>query len=417
MASPTFAQIRGRMIRRLRDAVGLTQEELAAKAGYTGGGRVALSKVEQGQAAPTPDRLLGICDALGISVEELEHRTAVELVNGPRFTDTMLVPLAGPEAADNARRERVLAHETERLTRVTQSRFAAAKGACDDARDNFVVPFLELAARVRDLPAATGHPVPLGPGVDVDGLVRVSVQELAGVTMGTMTALRLANGLGQGLARPTAEAVYAAVGAIATSSTGTRISALSGAARDSATRAWLGRGSIASNGGGMAAGDLALRRIALVPLLLSAAAAVALQMTHARMKARTEAARLTEAERTLEDARPEFEQAWAWADEQRVVLAALTAEGVELIAELDASVPADGDVAWNSLGKRAQELLVRALDFVSMVVTIEALSIWSMVSTEETRPVPGAARVNAAWIAAVLRQGRDLARRPGGGSL
>src|SRR5450830_1440761 len=101
--APTFADVRGRTIRRLREAAGLTQEELATKAGYTGGGRVALSKVEQGHAAPTQDRLVGICNALGITVEELERRTAVELVSGPRFTDNMLIAMGGLEAAENAR--------------------------------------------------------------------------------------------------------------------------------------------------------------------------------------------------------------------------------------------------------------------------------------------------------------------------
>jgi hypothetical protein len=360
---------------------------------------------------------VGICDALAISVEELERRTAVELVNGPRFTDSMLIPIGGLEAAKNARRERVLAHETDYLTRQTRARFAAASEACGDARDRFVVPFLELAARVRDIPTAIGHPVPAEPCLDVDALVRLSVHEFAGVTMSTATALRLASGLGQGLARPAAEAVYAAVGAYATASTGAKISALNGAARDNATRAWLGRGSVASGGGGMAAGDLALRRIALLPLVLTTATAMALQMTQARMKARTEAARLTEAERALEEIRVELKQAWAWADEQRVVLTDLTAEGAELIAELDDSVPADGDVVWNSLDDHAHKLLVRALELVSMVVTIEALSIWSMLSTEETPPASGTAGANSAWIAAVLRQGHDLARRPRGGGL
>lgn len=63
---------------------------------------------------------------------------------------------------------------------------------------------------------------------------------------------------------------FAAVGAFATASTGTAIGTLSGAAATSATLAWLGGGSLAAGGLGMAGGTLVLAGIVAVPVILAA---------------------------------------------------------------------------------------------------------------------------------------------------
>lgn len=60
---------------------------------------------------------------------------------------------------------------------------------------------------------------------------------------------------------------YGAVGLLASASTGTAISALSGVAATNATLAWLGGGSLAAGGFGVAGGMIALGGIALAPLL------------------------------------------------------------------------------------------------------------------------------------------------------
>jgi len=52
---------------------------------------------------------------------------------------------------------------------------------------------------------------------------------------------------------------------LATSSTGTAIAGLSGAALESATLAWLGGGSLAAGGGGIAAGTFVLAGVAIAP--------------------------------------------------------------------------------------------------------------------------------------------------------
>ena len=60
---------------------------------------------------------------------------------------------------------------------------------------------------------------------------------------------------------------FAAVGTLGTASTGTAISSLSGAAATNATLAWLGGGSLATGGGGMAAGTMVLGGLVALPVL------------------------------------------------------------------------------------------------------------------------------------------------------
>lgn len=67
--------------------------------------------------------------------------------------------------------------------------------------------------------------------------------------------------------------VTGAVSALATASTGTAISTLSGAAATNATLAWLGGGSLAAGGGGMAAGSAVLAGITGVTVGVFALAA------------------------------------------------------------------------------------------------------------------------------------------------
>lgn len=62
-------------------------------------------------------------------------------------------------------------------------------------------------------------------------------------------------------------AAYGTVGMLASASTGTAIATLSGAAAQSATLAWLGGGSLAAGGFGVAGGTMALGGIVLGPAL------------------------------------------------------------------------------------------------------------------------------------------------------
>jgi transcriptional regulator with XRE-family HTH domain len=73
----TSATAVGQVLCEARDEAGLTQEELAARAGMD---RSYVSDVERGEASLSVDRLLRICRALGVKaatiVERIERRAA-----------------------------------------------------------------------------------------------------------------------------------------------------------------------------------------------------------------------------------------------------------------------------------------------------------------------------------------------------
>jgi len=97
----------------------------------------------------------------------------------------------------------------------------------------------------------------------------ISIDELKEMEAMVLNSLKLEAGL---LAGTTGGALagfgaYSSVGLLASASTGTAISGLSGVAATNATLAWLGGGSIASGGFGMAGGMIALGGIVAGPAL------------------------------------------------------------------------------------------------------------------------------------------------------
>lgn len=107
-------------------------------------------------------------------------------------------------------------------------------------------------------------------------------------------------GLAGALAR---QAALVGVRTLASAGTGTAISGLSGAAAKSATLAWLGGGSVASGGGGVAVGTTMLNGIAVAPALLVAGLSIGVQGHRAETRARK-----IEAECRIEGARLETQR-------------------------------------------------------------------------------------------------------------
>jgi len=63
----------GLVVRELREArtPRLTQQELGVQAGYQAGAGVAVSRIESGRSRPSPERLAGLNDALGLFPGEI----------------------------------------------------------------------------------------------------------------------------------------------------------------------------------------------------------------------------------------------------------------------------------------------------------------------------------------------------------
>ena len=97
----------------------------------------------------------------------------------------------------------------------------------------------------------------------------VKAFDIGEVKVATLEFEKVASCLVGGLTAGAALAygTYGAVGAVAAASTGTAIGSLSGAAATNATLAWLGGGTLAAGGGGVAAGTLVLGGLVAAPAL------------------------------------------------------------------------------------------------------------------------------------------------------
>lgn len=154
-------------------------------------------------------------------------------------------------------------------------------------------------------------------GIDLLHLGDFSANELAEMSLSCSMIEASALGLGSGAAGGalTAFGAYSGTMMLASAGTGTAISALSGAAATNATLAWLGGGTLASGGLGMAGGTMVLGVLAVGPALLVFGSLLS-------AKAGT----------NLENARSNCEQAKTYAEEVRLILSRL--EGIYDLAVL-----------------------------------------------------------------------------------
>lgn len=149
-----------------------------------------------------------------------------------------------------------------------------------------------------------------------------SVENLKEMEAVVLNSLRIENGIASGTVTGVLAGLgaYSSVGTLAAASTGTAISSLSGVAATNATLAWLGGGSLATGGFGMAGGALALGGIVLGPALAVGGFMLASKAEEALTQAREYEA--------------EVDIAVAKIKASRVVLEALSANAEEMAAAL-----------------------------------------------------------------------------------
>lgn len=128
----------------------------------------------------------------------------------------------------------------------------------------------------------------------LEGLEGISVEQIKEYQAAVLEAEQIATGgfKALGAAAAAGQGTVGLIGLFGTASTGTAISGLSGAAAWNATLAWLGGGSLAAGGGGMALGTLVLGGITVGPALLIGGFVLANQGEKALTKARAYAAKV-----------------------------------------------------------------------------------------------------------------------------
>lgn len=141
----------GEVIRSLRKKYNLTQAELGRRVGYMGGAGVSVSRLENGQMAPSDERLMALARELDVELEELvtlatERTESLESRATPS-TASIQDRIAQIERAKETRRQ--LADDMEALS-LTRTR----------ANDEFLLRLQQVAGRLTGTP--TRDPQSLG---------------------------------------------------------------------------------------------------------------------------------------------------------------------------------------------------------------------------------------------------------------
>lgn len=221
--------------------------------------------------------------------------------------------------------------------------------------------------------------------------VTIRMEEAAGGTAGAVGSGALA-----GLA------AYGSVGLLGTASTGTAIGGLSGAAATNATLAWLGGGSLAAGGFGMAGGVAVLGGIVAAPVLLVGGLMMASKAEEAKENARSNLSKARAAAEAMETAGVAALAIGRKADEVRKVLKRLQEDHLDgEIGVLQALVSINSNYRTY---KRSQKELVGRI--VSLAVTAKNLAEAPLL--EEDGSITKAIRQNLAQAKAFLRKLEEM---------
>ncbi len=239
--------------------------------------------------------------------------------------------------------ERCRAKEQSRLERLGEAKLALIRESLS--------PFVSTFSRIKNVDYV-GMEVASEPLTDVQTELleirdmTISMAELAGGTVGSVGAGALA-----GLA------AYGSVGLLGTASTGTAIGTLSGIAAQNATLAWLGGGSLAAGGMGIAGGTAVLGGIVAAPVLLVGGLVAASLAAKAKEDAYSNLAKARAAEETMKTAEVAARAIGRVANQTHRVILDLRKHLDRDLAELQAVVAGNED--YKTYNRREKELVAR----------------------------------------------------------
>ncbi|MBU6213820.1 MAG: helix-turn-helix domain-containing protein [Actinomycetales bacterium] len=449
----SFQEALGTVIRRrrestMRDGKGLSQQALGEAAGIATGkaAAVAVSRIEKGAVRVSPTRLAAIASQLGTTAAALEDAAHGILDAEARVAAAAAASgegdfgakienfLVGPIAAENRLRRL-------RIEREVEIRQQDAKRHLDhlaEIQDEFIAkvldPFVQMGAQVdwAGIDAVSDVLLPRS-GADAtqderasqsrrrfeDNLRSLQGKILRDIRKHAIQAPTPVDVLGKAAA---ASGVGAAVGgaasgllaswvtASAVASTGTAISTLSGVAATNATLAWLGGGTLAAGGLGVAGGTLVLASIVTLPALIIAGGVFVYQRRQMQAKAQAVSDRLDLAEEALEHSRAILRRTWAWVDEEYVLLSRLTSLGTRqthvLRRTLATIVDPAGDVTPMPVDAAEQGSIVQLAQVVALASTLMSLPIMRDLHPEADSDAPTVTLERHEWIDLALHESR-----------
>lgn len=383
----------GKALAAARNQAGLSQIELAHLVNYEG--VATISKIERGDRQPSRRKWLELADALGVEPDTLAtkrsarkrptEKTVLEATK-PASPKGLSKHVALLEAAEQkkANQARVKAIETavERLNDENIEALQRWDAVQEHVDKEVLTPFIECASAIQgadqvadaaDESQGEDKATTLEQRMDIQHIrLQRSLVTYAGTTAASAGVGALA---GAGIAAAT----YAATAALATASTGVAIGTLSGAAASSATMAALGGGALSAGGLGMAGGAVVLGGIVAAPILIAAGVAGFYMGKKMRSQARSEAARIADAERQLRRNTATLEQIWGWIDRADAILRVIVAEALDEVEWLQGLILERGQRAetgnhvilqWSALSEREQD---RFTDLSSLSATSVAV--------------------------------------------
>lgn len=388
--SPTL----GRAIARARVRAGLTQRELAEQAGYRPkSGSVTVSRIENDVIKPSPDKLAALARATNTTDDELLRDAGMtpgvigRVGKGLRRTTTAAV--AGSQANRNEERRQQIIDEVAMLEDNTGEAMKALSKASDQARDDFMLTFLELASKVSGIeePAPSADGVPLEPSIgrrfeSQRELLREQIIQAA-------RSMAAGGGVGAVAGAGAAYAAFAATAAWATASTGTAIAGLSGAAATSATFAALGGGSLAAGGLGVAGGTALLTGIVALPALIAIGAVVAKKRSRFKEQADEDATRLAEANTHIQGMWDNFEQFWEWARRTEEIFDAIVKQSSkplvlfeDAIQRHSTALTAGELIPFDDLDDRDRQHVEQLLQLATTMVSVQSLPLTALLGSD-----------------------------------
>ncbi len=374
----------GEVVRELRERKGMTQVELGRGARYGTGEGVSISRLENGLLRPGAERLAGIAETLGLSLEELEAKAcendAPDSTTEPRGEDAAeqteakaAEAKAPPSQKELTARRKRIEEEVQERSKLVQDLGDAFNMQYDRAEEEFLQRFVDLARRVEgaqppdhaqldDVPDATASDTAeRWVQANVNGVVRTIASGATGAAVGGATAY----------------GAFVAASSFWTASTGAAISGLSGIAVPKAAVALFGGGWLATGGAGVAGGAAVLMGIAAAPMAIFLAGGLTYASRRNRRQRQELADQLDAAEAELAATAPGVGALRDLLPRATATLDYIATHAGHAVARWQDQLD-PGPLTWESLGPDGQKLYHAFIDIAGAQQAIATLSFESM---------------------------------------
>jgi transcriptional regulator with XRE-family HTH domain len=365
----------GQTIAELREAKGLTQQELGDLAGYRAGAAVSISRVESGRVLPGEERRADIAAALGLTLADLES-AATE-----RTRQIAVGTAPAGRAATSAARTEDLMERATRLDQEVRRRDAlhrqvieAFTDAYDRSLNQFFLPLVDISSGIGNIDQPPDPPQHSEPttGAEAEAASRFRLARKGVATVAASGAQFIAMGSSKEVGHLAAYGALQAVVAHGKASTGTPIAELHGAPRLRTAKSRLGGGPIAKGGGGIASGEKRLNGIVTgvewgLPVLVTVIAETRRAMKELRLNAELE-----EFEASLKATRRGYEAIAEILPRATAVLDDIAVHGTRALNRWAAQL---GPLPWGSLAPTDEQRYQEFIELSTCQIVAGAINI------------------------------------------